>query len=123
MKDIQKEKFDTAKLCQILVELNRAYAGQSFLSCAFLIRSVIDHVPPIFGLNSFTEVANNYAGGGRSFREAMQHLENASRKIADSFLHLQIRAAESIPTKTQVEFRADLDVLLGEVIRVLRPKP
>ena len=120
---IAKGQFDTSKLLQILVELNRAYAAQSFLSCAFLIRSVIDHVPPIFELKSFPEVANNYAGSGRSFREAMQHLDNASRKIADSCLHLQIRASESVPTKTQVEFRADIDVLLGEVIRVLRPKP
>lgn len=119
---ISKGAFDTTKLLQMLVELNRAYAAQSFLSCTFLIRSVIDHVPPIFGLKSFPEVANNYAGGGRSFREAMQHLENASRKVANSCLHLQIRATESVPTKTQVEFRADLDVLLGEVIRVLRPK-
>ena len=126
MEEIQslpKGQFDTTKLVQLLVELNRAYAGQSFLSCTFLLRSIIDHVPPIFGLKSFLEVSNNYAGGGRSFREAMQHLENASRKIADSLLHSQIRATENVPTKTQVEFRADIATLLGEIIRVLHPKP
>lgn len=120
---VPKRQFDTSRLLQMLVELNRAYAAQSFLSCTFLIRSVIDHVPPIFGLKSFPEVANNYAGCGRSFREAMHRLENASRKIADLYLHLPIRATENVPTKTQVDFRAELDVLLGEVIRVLRPEP
>jgi hypothetical protein len=118
-----KSSFDTRRLRQMLVELNRAYAGHSFLSCLFLVRAILDHVPPIFGLSSFTEVANNYAGGGKSFREAMQHLQNASRKIADLFLHSQIRATEAVPTKTQVEFRADIDVLLSEVIRILRGKP
>ncbi len=114
--------FDTSKLVQMLAELNRAYDGQSFFSCAFLIRSVIDHIPPIFEMKSFPEVANHYAGGGKSFRQAMQHLENTSRKIADSFLHSQIRAAESVPTKSQIEFRADIDILLGEIVRVLRSK-
>ncbi len=117
---ISKDRFDATRLAQMLAELDRAYIGHSFLSCTLLIRAILDHVPPIFGLTSFTQVANNYAGGGRSFRESMQHLENASRKVADSYLHSQIRGRESVPTKTQVEFRADIDVLIAEVVRVLR---
>jgi transcription elongation factor Elf1 len=116
-------EFDTTKLAQMLSELDRAYRSHSFLSCAILIRAILDHVPPIFGLAKFPEVANNYAGGGRSFRESMQHLEKSSRKISDSYLHMHIRKKESLPTKTQVEFRADVDVLIGEVIRVLRQQP
>lgn len=116
----QDSPFDTVKLAQMLAELNRAYESHSFLSCIFLIRAILDHIPPIFGLGKFAEIANNYAGGGKSFRESMQHLENSSRKIADSYLHLHIRPKEVLPTKTQVEFRADIDVLIGEVIRILR---
>jgi hypothetical protein len=118
-----KTWLDTTKLVQLLVELNRAYEGHSYLSCIFLIRGVLDHVPPIFGLSSFAEVASNYAGGGRSFREAMHHLQNASRKIADNYLHLQIRQHETIPTKSQVEFRADVALLLSEIVRALRGQP
>ena len=116
-------QFDTAKLVQMLAELDRAYKCHSFLSCAILIRAILDHVPPIFGLAKFSEVANNYPGNGKSFRESMQHLENSSRKIADSCLHMHIRKKESLPTKAQVEFRADVDVLIGEIIRVLRQQP
>lgn len=112
--------FDTTKLAQMLAELNRAYESHSFLSCATLIRAILDHVPPIFGFTNFSGIANNYAGGGKSFRESMQHLERSSRKIADSYLHMHIRQKETLPTKTQVEFRADVDVLVGEIIRVLR---
>ena len=114
--------FDTTKLAQMLAELNRAYESHSFLSCAILIRAILDHVPPIFGFNKFAEIVNNYAGGGKSFRESMQHLESSSRKIAD-YLHMHIRPKEVLPMKTQVEFRADVDVLIGEVIRILRAKP
>lgn len=115
--------FDTMKLCQMVRELNSAYCEKSFLSCIYLVRAILDHVPPIFTCASFAEVANNYNGGGRSFREAMLHLQLTSRKIADAHLHSQIRSAESIPNKNQVEFRSDIDVLLAEIIRVLRPKP
>lgn len=118
VESLPKTRLDVTRLAQMLVELNRAYAAHSFLSCAFLIRAILDHVPPIFGLTSFTQIANNYAGGGKSFRESMQHLENLSRKVADGYLHSQIRASEALPTKSQVEFRADIDVLIGEVIRV-----
>jgi hypothetical protein len=46
-----------------------------------LTRAILDHVPPVFGVNTFAEVAINH--GGRSLKEAMSHLENGSRKIAD----------------------------------------
>ena len=120
---LRRNEYDTARLAQMLTELDRAYGGHSYLSCILLIRAILDHVPPLFGLSSFIEIANNYAGGGKSFRESMQHLQNSSRKIADSHLHLKIRAKESVPTKIQVEFRADMDVLIGEIVRILRAKP
>lgn len=121
---IGPSKLDTAKLSQMLTELNRSYADHSFFSCVFLIRAILDHVPPIFGLKRFSEIANNYAGGGgRSFRQHMQHLENSSRKLADSHLHQHIRSKETLPTTSQIEFRADIDSLLAEIIRILAQKP
>lgn len=117
---LQHPSHDTARLKQILIELNGSYQMASYLSCILLIRALIDHIPPILGQRSFAEVTNNYVGSGKSFRESMLYLDNSSRKIADAYLHTQIRAKESLPTKTQVEFRAAIDVLLSEVIRVLR---
>jgi hypothetical protein len=107
----------------MLAELNRSFENNSYLSCLFLIRAIINHVPPIFGFSTFAEVSSNYAVGGKSFRESKQHLEKSLRKIADSYLHLPIRQKESLPVKNQVEFRADIDVLLAEIIRVLKIKP
>jgi len=117
---LPKTKYDMARLTQMLVELNTCYGRGAYLACMYLIRAIIDHVPPVFGQPTFTQVANNYAGGGRSFREAMMNLESGTRKIADGYLHSQIRMSESLPSQTQVEFRAMLDTLLAEVCRVLK---
>lgn len=123
IESLNTEQFDTTKLRRLLVELNRAYAAHSYFSCLMLIRAIVDHVPPIFGKDSFSEIANNYAGGGRSFRDSMKHLDASSRKFADGSLHSQIRQKEAVPTKNQVEFRADIDAMLGEIVRVLKQKP
>jgi hypothetical protein len=109
-------KFDFSRLLQILTELDCAFSVGNYISVILLVRAVLDHVPPIFNLNTFTEVANNY--GTKSFKDSMSHLENSSRKIADSYLHTKIRKKESLPNKTQVNFSSDIDVLLAEIVRI-----
>jgi len=80
---------------------------------------MLDHIPPIFQYNKFSEVANNYGKGGKSFKESMERLENSSRKIADGYLHSQIRSKEILPNDTQVNYSNDIDLLLSEIIRLL----
>lgn len=91
---------------------------ECYLGTAMLTRGLLDHVPPVFGMKSFSEVANNYAGGGKSFKGTMQHLESGARNIADSHLHGQIRRKETLPEPQQVDFRAGLDALLAEIVRI-----
>ncbi len=83
-----------------------------------LTRGLLDHVPPLFGKNTFSEVANNYSGGGKSFREAMHHLENGARKVANAHLHMPIRKSETLPVAQQVNCSSQLDFLLAEIIRI-----
>lgn len=117
LKGLRSEQFDFSKLIRLCEELNVAFATESYFATAMLTRAVVDHVPPIFGVRTFAEVANNYAGS-QSFKASMKTLEQSSRNIADQHLHCQIRAAETIPTGTQVNFSNDLDVLLGEIVRL-----
>ena len=91
------------------------------MSVAMLVRSIVDHVPPLLGSKSFPEVANNYRGAS-SFKKSMQNLDRSLRNIADAYLHVQIRSKESVPTPVQVNFCADLDVLLAEIIRLVSMK-
>ena len=116
---IENARFDTSKLIRLLRELNVAYNNDSHFTIGILVRAVLDHVPPIFGYATFPEVANNYRGT-KSFKAAMQRLNDSLRNLADSYLHVQIRKIESLPTLNQVDFRAELDALLSEVSRVLQ---
>ena len=119
LKDIAGTQFDLSRLIKILEELNTCYKNRCDISVVTLTRALLDHVPPIFSCKTFSEVANNYAGS-KSFKESIKHLENSSRKIADQYLHTQIRKKESLPNRTQVNFSNDIDVLLSEIVRVLK---
>jgi hypothetical protein len=115
---IKSPDFDHQKLIRMTEEMNTVYAARCYYASAMLVRALLDHIPPIFGFRSFSEVANNYAGGGRSFKESMQHLDGASRKIADGHLHGVIRKKENLPTAHQVNCSQLLDLLLSEIIRI-----
>lgn len=120
LKRVPRSDFDLGKLISLCEELNVCYRSQCYHAVAALTRAVIDHVPPVLGCKLFGEVVNNYSGG-RSFSDSMKRLEGV-RKIADAHLHTHIRRTEALPTRVQVNFSAELDVLLGEVHRVLVDK-
>jgi hypothetical protein len=118
LREIQSKRVDLKKLTRLCEELNVAQANNLNLAIAMLLRSILDHIPPVFSKASFKEVASSY--GGKSFKDTMQHLENGARKIADSHFHVQIRKKEVLPTYLQVNFSQYLDVLLAEVIAILQ---
>jgi hypothetical protein len=113
LKLIKNDNFDLSKLIKICNEINDNYRIENYISVGILVRAILDHIPPIFGKKSFTEIANNY--GTKSFRDVMLNLENFSRKVADSFLHTHIRKREGLPNATTIECKIGIDVLLGEI--------
>jgi len=120
LRALSSAQFDFKKLIRLCEEINKAYGEGCYFATAMLTRGLLDHVPPIFGKASFSEVANNYSGGGRSFKETMHHLENAARKVADAHLHMPIRNSETLPVAQQVNFSSQLDVLLSEIVRIMK---
>jgi len=119
LREIASSNFDLSKLIRFCEELNISYANDCSLSVAMLGRAVLDHVPPIFDRKRFSEVVNNYEGS-QSFKKSMSHLHNSLRSIANRHLHGQIRKKESLPNMTQVGFSPELDVLLEEIVRLLK---
>jgi len=117
--NITNGNYDLLKLIRILNELNTCYEKNCYISVILLTRALIDHVSPIFDYSNFSEVANNYKGS-KSFKGSMQNLEKSSRKIADQYLHCKIRKSETLPNKTQIDFSNDIDVLLSEIVRILK---
>ena len=121
LQGISNAAWGFARLAELCREINIAAANRCHMSTAMLLRTILNHVPPVLGFNTFAEVANNYGNpkSSKSLKVSMQRLEGSLRNIADMHLHSPIRAREDVPTATQVDFAADLDVLLGEVIRVV----
>jgi len=117
LKSSRNSHFDLTKLIRLCEEMNDSYERSNFYCVAMLGRSIINHVPPIFGYKTFNDVANQY--GTQSFKKNMNHLNVSMRSIADSFLHETISKKEVTPTSTQVNFSQDMDVLLGAIVHQL----
>ena len=123
LQNLVKPKWDPRRLIRMLQELNLAHANGMDMATAMLVRAITDHVPPIFGKTRFADVAAQHSAGsidGRSFKGAMSHLTDSMKHVADGILHVHIRRTEALPSSTQVNFSQSLDVLLAEVVRVLR---
>jgi hypothetical protein len=120
LRKLVSSDFDFRKLIRLCEEINSSYAAGNYFATAMLTRGLLDHVPPVFGKKTFAEVVNNY--GAKSFKGTMQHLDSGIRNVADGHLHGQIRKKETLPEPQQVDFRAGLDVLLGEIARIIESK-
>lgn len=116
---VKRPEWDLRKLLRLLQEINLAHANGMHMATAMLVRAVADHVSPILGCRTFSEVANNYTAP-RTFCDHMKHLDGSMRKVADMHLHQQVRKSEVLPTATQVDFKAALDILLAEILRILQ---
>jgi hypothetical protein len=118
LRALTSAQFDFRKLIRLCEELNIVSREECHFATGMLTRGLLDHVPPLFGVKSFSEVANNYVGGSKSFKDTMLHLDTAAKKIADGLLHTQIRNSETLPTAQQINFAPALDLLLGEIVRI-----
>lgn len=122
LKQITSNKFDLKRQIKLCEEINDNFSNSNFVAVAMIARTIINHIPPIFGYDTFDQVVANYGGAkeNKSFKKTMEHLNNSLRPIADSQLHQTIRRSESLPDEIQVDFRQDFDVLLGEIARLLK---
>lgn len=114
--NLESSQFDFSKLIALCKEININYRSKNYYSIAMLIRAIMDHIPPIFEKNTFNEVANN--SSSKSLKKNFIHLQSSMRNIADGFLHQGIRTKEVQPSETQIDFKADLDTLLSEIVRI-----
>jgi hypothetical protein len=114
---LPKARWDLTRLIRMVEELNDAYERGNFVTVTMLVRAIKDHVPPVFSSTNFAGVFNS---SSKSVKGNLERLENSLKHIADGQLHSHIRTSEVLPTDVQVDFRNDLDVLLGEVVRLIK---
>ncbi|HXB41235.1 MAG TPA: hypothetical protein VNZ49_11885 [Bacteroidia bacterium] len=122
LKSISSTEFNLKKLIQLCEELNIANKNNLLFTKAALVRAICDHVPTIFGFESFDEVASNHRADGntRSFKGAVKKLHEFFKHVADGVMHSHARKKESLPTHEQLDVSRELDFLLQEVCRLLK---
>ena len=107
-------KFDLSKVARLCEELNSSYAAGNYLASILLIRMLLNHVPPIFGHQTFAQVVSN---APRSMKDLLRPLEEKARDVADHHTHSLVRHKECLPTKGQIEpFKPNIELLLHELI-------
>lgn len=117
LKNVNDNKFDTKKLVRFCEEINSNYQNQNWIAVTLLIRAILNHIPPIFGHQTFNQVVSNST---KSVKALLAPLEENLRDIADLHTHNLIKRKESIPTERQIEpFKANLEILLHEILSKL----
>ncbi|MDX3354822.1 hypothetical protein PV703_16220 [Streptomyces sp. ME01-24h] len=111
-------KWDVSRLSALTDDLNANYAQERPYSCLMLIRAIMDHIPPLFGHNLFSQVASQFPGT-RTDKAYVKALGD-NRLLGDDVLHRHI--GEQLPriTMHEVPARIFLDALLRGVVTVLR---
>jgi hypothetical protein len=113
MEALTPSTYDVASLVRMCREINSSFAHGNVLAVALLMRTVLNHVPPVFGYSTFEQVVANV---GKSLKESFEHLENGLRKIADFHTHRKIVAVEAYPSAAQVEpYKPQFELLLQQV--------
>lgn len=120
LKLIAHPDFDLKRLIRLCEELDVNWTVGNYFSVPALVRAIMDHIPPVFACRAFDQVRGSH--GDRTFKAHMSRLDDSLRHVADASLHRHIRRSDTLPTDSQVNFSAELDVLLGEVIaKLARP--
>jgi hypothetical protein len=80
IEDLSKAKlgqFEVTKLIGYCKEINSSFYHGNVVACLLLMRTVLNHVPPVFGYKTFAEVT---AKAGKSLEDNLEHLESGLRK-------------------------------------------
>jgi hypothetical protein len=114
---IVSSRFDIASLVRMCKEINSSHAHGNVLATALLMRTVLNHVPPVFGYETFAQVVGN-ADIGKSLKKSFDQLEGGLRNVADFHAHRRIGTYECYPSVAQVEpFRPQFELLLQQVLQ------
>ncbi len=118
LQNVKNKQFDLSKVIKFCEEINGAFNSGYFLATALLVRALINHVPPIWGHQTFSQVV---AQSSKSRKELFKPLDEIARDIADLHTHDVIRHKESLPTRRQLEmFKPNIEVLLQEIVAELQ---
>jgi hypothetical protein len=106
------DRFDRAKLLQLIGQLNDNYARGNGYAAHVLLRAILDHIPPLLGCSDFAAVANNYPWS-RTDKAYMRRLMDFKLQAHD-VLHRQISPKTDLLGLDDIPPRAWVNRLLQE---------
>lgn len=112
----KSDVFNYQKLVKVLNELNTNYAVGYVYSASMLIRSILDHIPPLFGYSDFKEVVNNYSWGETDLKYMKKLLD--FKNEADDVLHRQISHNSDLITLEDLPTSVRINRLLQECLQI-----
>ncbi|MFF8932306.1 hypothetical protein ACF1AO_34140 [Streptomyces longwoodensis] len=113
-------RWQVHKLVSLCEELNDSYVeGRPYASIA-LARAVLDHIPPLFGLKTFAQVAAQYSFPVAQTDKAHAGRLSAFREVAHDVMHRPISATVPILTMGDLPEPVRLNAMLQEVLSILR---
>lgn len=114
---IPSSEFDMKSLVCLCKEINSCFAHGSIIATALTMRAVLNYIPPVFGHQTFEQVAANC---GKSTKESFAHLQDGLRKIADFHAHRKITKTDTYPSEFQVEpYKPQFELLLQQLLEEL----
>jgi hypothetical protein len=114
LSELKSSRLDVTSLVRMCREINSSHSHGNVLATVLLMRTVLNHVPPAFGCDTFGQVSANV---GKSLKESFNHLETGLRKVADFHAHRKIGTSEFYPSMAQVEpFKPQFELLLQQVL-------
>jgi len=118
LKGLKSSKFDLKKLIAYLDEINFNYSNKKILSCILIGRAILNHIPPIFGYEKFTEFVNNRSS---TLKKLFSQLEDGFRKFGDLHSHELIDLKDNSPNFSEIEtYKPHFEKLISEVIGKLK---
>ncbi|WP_411147409.1 hypothetical protein [Streptomyces sp. A30] len=115
-----KTRWKVHKLLALCRGLNDSYTAGNPYACAAMIRSILDHIPPLFGHADFKVVASQHVFTVKRTDKSHAQKLAAFKDIADDVMHRPI--GPSVPRISMVDIPEPvrLNAVLQEVVAILR---
>lgn len=116
LEGLQPKGLHLGKLKAMLRELNAVYTAEQPYASLMLCRAIMDHVPPIFGFNTFANVVSQV--NGQTDRKHLMLLRD-NRFVSDDALHRPISKHADILELQDVPNRQAINTLVRLIIDAL----
>lgn len=120
--NLKESSIDTpVKLVELCESINTNYGYGHFMTVIILVRGILDYIPTIFGFSNRVNLISRVKNK-KTFKEAVNTVENSVKNMADDSLHAPATRKETLKvSKVLVDsLSGNLEIILAEVATQIR---